>query len=337
MPNYSCDKCSFFSNYKSDYNRHLNTKKHMENMKNVKRGFTCEKCEFNTLYKKDYERHMNSKKHMKNSIKVHVCSQCNKEYLNYSGLWKHEKQCMLTETTNKTEKVHVIEHELLTPELFVKLLKENTELKNVLIEQNRELQNKLLQQCEEHNKKIIELSQSHTIVNNNNNNNNQFNLNIFLHEKCKNAINLVDFVENLKITFNDLENVGNEGYVNGITQIFMKGLKELDLYTRPVHCTDVKRETLYIREQNEWIKEDPDLLKIKDAIKKIAFKNIQQISSWNELHPDMQVLDSDDFKLSFNIMQESLGGPLGTDIEKNNEKIVKNIAKTVYIDKQQLI
>jgi hypothetical protein len=151
----------------------------MENMKNIKRGFTCEKCEFNTLYKKDYERHMNSNKHMKKSNKHHVCSQCKKEYLNYSGLWKHEKQCMLTETTNKIEKVHVIEQELFTPELFVKLLKENTELKSVLIEQNRELQNKLLQQCEEHNKKIIELSHPTSVVNNNNNT--QFNLNIFLH------------------------------------------------------------------------------------------------------------------------------------------------------------
>jgi hypothetical protein len=189
----------------------------------------------------------------------------------------------------------------------------------------------------EQNKKIMELSkcQSHSVVNNNNNT--QFNLNFFLHEKCKNAINLVDFVDNLKITFDDLENVGNEGYVNGITQIFMKGLKELDLYTRPVHCTDIKRETLYIREQNEWIKDDPDLVKIKGAIKKIAFKNMQQISAWNALHPDMQILDSDDFKISFNIMQESLGGPLGTDIEKNNEKIAKNIAKTVYIDKQMIV
>jgi hypothetical protein len=248
-----------------------------------------------------------------------VCNGCNKVYKTTSGLWKHKSKCI---SVNIEDLKDISNNSQLSSTAIIDFIKQNNELKQMLFEQN---------------KKIIELSQSHTIVNNNNNNNNQFNLNIFLHEKCKNAINLVDFVENLKITFNDLENVGNEGYVNGITQIFMKGLKELDLYTRPVHCTDIKRETLYIREQNEWIKEDPDLLKIKDAIKKIAFKNIQQISSWNDLHPDMQVLDSDDFKLSFNIMQESLGGPLGTDIEKNNEKIVKNIAKTVYIDKQQLI
>ena len=283
--------------------------------------YCCLTCDFYTQNRKDYNRHMKTPKHNLNcSIVISlVCNCCNKVYKTKSGLWKHKSKCISANNENVKD---ISNNSQLSSSAIIDFIKQNNELKQMLFEQN---------------KKIIELSQSHTIVNNNNNNNNQFNLNIFLHEKCKNAINLVDFVENLKITFDDLENVGNEGYVNGITQIFMKGLKELDLYTRPVHCTDIKRETLYIREQNEWIKEDPDLLKIKDAIKKIAFKNIQQISSWNDLHPDMQVLDSDDFKLSFNIMQESLGGRLGTDIEKNNEKIVKNIAKTVYIDKQQLI
>jgi len=288
--------------------------------------YCCLTCDFYTQNRKDYNRHMKTPKHNFNcSIVIPlVCNGCNKVYKTNSGLWKHKSKCI---SVNIEDVKDISNNSQLSSTAIIDFIKQNNELKQMLLEQT----NTMIEQ----NKKIIELSHPTSVVNNNNNT--QFNLNIFLHEKCKNAINLVDFVENLKITFDDLENVGNEGYVNGITQIFMKGLKELDLYTRPVHCTDVKRETLYIREQNEWIREDPDLLKIKDAIKKIAFKNIQQISSWNELHPDMQVLDSDDFKLSFNIMQESLGGPLGTDIEKNNDKIVKNIAKTVYIDKQQLI
>jgi hypothetical protein len=289
--------------------------------------------------RKDYNRHVNTTKHIlncsENDIEIvpiaipnptssimhnlFVCNCCNKAYKTKSGLWKHKSKCINANNENVKDNSN---NSQLSSTVIIDFIKQNNELKEMLFEQN---------------KKIMELSQSHTIVNNNsNNNNNQFNLNFFLHEKCKNAINLVDFVENLKITFDDLENVGNKGYVNGITDIFMKGLRELDLYTRPVHCTDIKRETLYIREQNQWIKEDPDLLKIKDAIKKIAFKNIQQISAWNESHPEMQILDSEDFKLSFNIMQESLGGPLGTDVDKNNDKIVKNIAKTVYIDKQTL-
>jgi hypothetical protein len=216
-------------------------------------------------------------------------------------------------------------------DMIIDFIKQNNELKKMLMDQT----NTMIEQ----NKKIIELSQNNQVINNTTNNqtNTQFNLNLFLNEKCKNAMNLVDFVENLKITFDDLENVGNTGYVNGITQIFMNGLKKLDLYTRPVHCTDIKRDTLYIREQNEWIKEDPELQKIKAAIKKIAFKNVQQISAWNNLHPNMQILDSDEFNMAFNIMQESLGGPLGTDVEKKNDKIVKNIAKSVFIDRQMVV
>jgi hypothetical protein len=141
-------------------------------------------------------------------------------------------------------------------------------------------------------------------------------------------------VENLQLNFDDLENVADRGYVEGITQIFMNGLKELDIYTRPVHCTDVKRETVHVRENNIWIKDTPDQAKIKAAIRRIAFRNVQQISKWNKEHPDYKVLDSNEFNRSFQIMKQSLGNTIPGGVEKNNDKIAKNLLKAVYLDKQ---
>ena len=303
--------------------------------------YKCQYCNYVTDIKQNINKHMSTSKHSKKIEPVESsklkCNICNKEYKNRSGLWKHNKTCIENQdnrhhnNNNLTNENMEFKNPAVSTDMIIDFIKQNNELKKMLMDQT----NTMIEQ----NKKIIELSQNNQVINNTTNNqtNTQFNLNLFLNEKCKNAINLVDFVENLKITFDDLENVGNTGYVNGITQIFMNGLKKLDLYTRPVHCTDIKRDTLYIREQNEWIKEDPELQKIKAAIKKIAFKNVQQISAWNNLHPNMQILDSDEFNMAFNIMQESLGGPLGTDVEKKNDKIVKNIAKSVFIDRQMVV
>ena len=175
---------------------------------------------------------------------------------------------------------------------------------------------------------------NNTTNNTTNSHNKQFNIQFFLNEQCKNAINLSDFVENLNLNFDDLENVADRGYVEGITQIFMKGLKELDIYTRPLHCTDVKRETVHVRENSIWVKDTPDQAKIKAAIRRLAFRNVQQISLWNKEHPDYKVLDSNDFKRSFQIMKQSLGNTIPGGVEKNNDKITRNLLKAVYLDKQ---
>ena len=113
--------------------------------------------------------------------------------------------------------------------------------------------------------------------------------------------------ENAKLGFNELENVADMGYVDGVTQIFMNGLKEMDIYNRPLHCTDIKREIMHVRENNMWVKDTPEQAKIKSAIRRIAFRNIQQISEWNKQHPDSEILDTDDFNRSFQIMKQSLG------------------------------
>jgi hypothetical protein len=208
-------------------------------------------------------------------------------------------------------------------QIILELVRENKELKTMLVEQH---------------KTMIELSQKPIITNNSNNthtnsHNKQFNLNFFLNEQCKNAINLSEFVENVKLGLSELENVADMGYVDGVTQIFMNGLKDMDIYKRPLHCTDIKREIMHVRENNIWIKDTPDQAKIKSAIRRIAFRNIQQISEWNKQHPESQILDTADFNRAFQIMRESLGDTCPGGVEKNNEKVARNIIKAVYVDK----
>jgi hypothetical protein len=220
----------------------------------------------------------------------------------------------------------------------MEILRDNKEFKNLLIEQHKVML-ELVQNTQTITAYNATNSNNSTISNtntnnNNNSNNKQFNIQFFLNEQCKNAINLSDFVENLQLNFDDLENVADRGYVEGITQIFMNGLKELDIYTRPVHCTDVKRETVHVRENNIWTKDTPDQCKIKAAIRRIAFRNVQQISKWNKEHPEYKILDSNDFKRSFQIMKQSLGNTIPGGVEKNNDKIAKNLLKSVYLDKQ---
>jgi hypothetical protein len=200
-----------------------------------------------------------------------------------------------------------------------------------LIEKNQELQDLLLEQ----NAKIMELSISHQVVNNITNTNNNLNINMFLNEKCKDALNLMDFVNNLEIHITDVEYVGKHGFVEGISKIFTNGLKQLDMYKRPIHCTDLKRETLYIKDEDKWEKETEDKKRITKAITRVANKNIQQISQWYNAHPECNVHNSSAYDLHLNIMKQSMGGATYSEIDRNTSKIVRNIAKNVLIPKSK--
>jgi hypothetical protein len=338
-----CEKCDFKCSKQSNFNAHLITRKHQMVTNDNKTALkNAEKCQ--------------------SRLSCH----CGKTYQYRSGLSRHRTLCPVTEPMQQTSlelsmdeltnavvstysNTHIIvppynPHPEIQPsettKIIMEILRDNKEFKNLLIEQHKVML-ELVQNTQTitaynaTNSNNSTISNTNTNTNNNNNSNNkQFNIQFFLNEQCKNAINLSDFVENLQLNFNDLENVADRGYVEGITQIFMNGLKELDIYTRPVHCTDVKRETVHVRENNIWTKDTPDQCKIKAAIRRIAFRNVQQISKWNKEHPDYKILDSNDFKRSFQIMKQSLGNTIPGGVEKNNDKIAKNLLKSVYLDKQ---
>jgi len=284
----------------------------------LSKKYCCEICDYNTSRKSNLDNHFKSSKHIKeingNEIKQILsnnleCKNCNKTYKTSAGLWKHNKKCF----ENKEEKEE--ESEPTDKELIMLLIKENSELKNMMIE-------------------VIKNGTNNTnnINSNINSNNKTFNLQVFLNETCKDAMNIMDFVDSIKIQLSDIESIGELGYVNGMSKLIIKHLNALEENMRPVHCSDPKRDSLYVKDANVWEKEDPDNKKIKKAIKHISHKNICALPEWKAKYPDCIYSDSKKSDQYNHIVIEAMGGSGDNDAEKA-DKIVKKIAKVVTIDK----
>jgi hypothetical protein len=285
----------------------------------LSKKYYCEKCDYITDRKCNLENHFKSAKHIKttnnNEIKQklstnHKCEFCEKEYNDRAGLWRHKKKCL-----NKKEKI-------IESDEVIDLNDKNLIL--TLIQQNNELQ-----------KQMLEVIKNGTNINNtinNNSHNKTFNLQVFLNETCKDAMNIMDFVDSIKIQLSDIESIGELGYVNGMSKLIIKHLNALDENMRPVHCSDPKRESLYVKDKNVWEKEGPDNNKIKKAIKYISHKNICALPEWKAKYPDCIYSDSLKSDQYNHIILEAMGGSGDNDAEKA-DKIVKKIAKVVTIDK----
>jgi hypothetical protein len=263
----------------------------------------------------------------KSQPKKYVCSACNKSYKDNSGLWKHKKNCKQTnkeqddELLITTSNVHHLSNQI-TPELILSVLEQNKELTTLVVEQN---------------KTIMELAKNgkgNTISNNNiNSNNKTFNLHFFLNETCKDAMNISDFVDSLKLQLSDLENVGKVGFVEGISSIILKNLKALDVHKRPVHCADKKREILYIKDEDKWEREDEAKNRMRKVIKNVAYKNEKLLVKYKEEHPGCNFSESKYADQYSKIVIEAMGGAGNNDAEKE-DKIIQKIAKEVVIDKK---
>jgi hypothetical protein len=291
-----CSICDFKCCKQSNYNNHIMTPKHKNN-------------------EKRYKMIQNNANTNNEEDKIYNC-ECGNTYKHYSGLWRHKKKCL---KEKKTENIIETDTENnISPELILSIIQQNQEFKDLLIEQN---------------KTIIELSKNNTIINNTSNSNNKtFNLQVFLNETCKDAMNIMDFVDSIKIQLSDIESIGELGYVNGMSKLIIKHLNALDENMRPVHCSDPKRDSLYVKDKNVWEKEDPDNKKIKKAIKYISNKNISALPEWRLKYPDCIYSDSLKSDQYNHIVLEAMGGSGDNDAEKA-DKIVKKIAKVVTIDK----
>jgi len=260
----------------------------------------------------------------KNQNQKYICK-CGKEYSHRQSLYTHNKKCAIQiNPTSEENSDENVDYKMIY-ELFKIQLHENKELKDILLQQhkqNSELQSKVLEICK---------NGTHNITNTNSNNK-SFNLNFFLNETCKDAMNIMDFVDSVKLQLSDLENVGKIGYVEGISNIIVKNLNSLDESKRPVHCTDTKREIMYIKDENKWEKENKNKQKIRKAIKHIAHKNSKMLKEFKNKHPDCDKSDSRFSDQYNNIVIEALGGKGDNDLEKE-DKIIRNIAKEVTIDK----
>lgn len=291
--------------------------------------YRCNVCDYTTSRLNDYNKHLLTVRHnlantshklatTRNQVATNcdsgdfVCV-CGTFYKSRSGLWKHRKTCFQKEPIYATNEQ---KQKLFSDEMVLELIKQNKELQMFLIEHT----------------KIYQINNTMT---NSNNTNNTFNLQVFLNETCKNAMNLTDFVNSLNVTINDLEETGRIGYSDGITNIIVKGLKDLDVCERPIHCSDVKRETIYVKEEDVWQK-DENHDKLTKAIKQISYKNTKNITEWQKLNPeynDPKSKQSSRFnKLLLNVMS---GGTI-TEQQDNITKIVKNITREVVIQKNYM-
>jgi hypothetical protein len=256
-----------------------------------------------------------------------ICQNCSKKYKDNSGLWRHKKKCNIT-TVNDSNAESFDKDKLILMLINqnAELIKETSEFKNIMLEQQTMMM------------KVIENGSNNTTnntTNNTNSHNKSFNLQFFLNETCKDAMNIMDFVDSIKLQLSDLEGVGELGYVEGISKIIVKNLKELDVTQRPVHCTDKKRETMYIKDEDKWEKDD-EKVKLHKVVRRVTCKNQNLIPKFKEEHPDCGKYHSK-FSDQYNkIVVESMGGPGDNDFEKE-EKIIKNISKQVFIDKEETL
>ena len=302
--------------------------------------FECEKCAYVTSNKKDYTKHLTTAKHKKLTMLTDkipkiptmlTCELCDKQYKSRTGLWQHQKKCVPKQEPIEETPIEPSQTPPIVPDMsvFIDLLKQNQEFKELMVEQfkeNQELQKQLIEATKAGGQHI----ENQTNINNNNQ---RFNLNFFLNEKCKDAINMSDFLENMELNLEDLTETGRLGYVGGISRILVNKLQELDVYKRPMHCTDMKRETLYIKENDEWEKQVNSKEKMKTIINKVANENCKNLPQWQEEHPESQVFDTPENLEYVNICNASLGGFGEDENRQYRDKILRSVVKEIMVNK----
>jgi hypothetical protein len=303
-----------------------------KNLQKISGKFYCEPCEYRCSKQSEYNKHLLTAKHQKitNGNKkspknLHcICKFCNKTFKYRSGLSRHNKKC--------NDDNQIVENKLTTSQEIsksdiIELLKQNQEFKELLTEQQQEIQGL-------HKQLIDNVKHSgNNIENQTINNNQKFNLNFFLNEQCKDAINMSEFIENMELDLTDLTETSRLGYVGGISRILINKLQELDIYKRPLHCTDMKRETLYIKNNDEWSKENNSKEALNGLVNKASNKNCRNIKQWTDEHPGYQVFDSPENMDYVRLTQAVLGGLGEQECKQFKDKIVRNVIKEVMVNK----
>jgi hypothetical protein len=305
----------------------------------VRKEFVCINCNYNTCDKKDYNKHINTAKH-KNNTNVDivltnveeksanlntnlntntyeiVCN-CGKKYKSRQGLYAHRKKCdaleneKLTNSTNSTNTSNTSNNQLtLTNDLIIKLLNDNKEMREIIIKQQDQIS------------ELLPKIGNNFITNNNNNN--KFNIQVFLNERCKDAINMSDFIKSIQVSLQQLDYTKQNGIVNGLSNVIIENMNKLGLYQRPIHCTDIKRESLYIKDDDNWEK-DVNKEKIRKAIKDVSTKQFCALSKWTKENPDFQ---NNEYKQNY--YTHTLVA-IANNKEQNEEKIIKKLCNNSYI------
>jgi len=316
--------------------------------------FSCKVCDYYTVRNSQYTRHLLTAKHVRlinanenvqKSSNAHTCI-CGNEYRHASSLCKHQKKCNgpppdpvlvdppLPTILPKPEEMMAYVFELMRDkmpdksdqsQLVLELLKQNQEFKDLIIEQNKHMMD-------------LAKNAGHNTVNNTNTNcNNKFNLNVFLNETCKDAISMDDFINSFEVTREDFLHTGKVGYIEGISTVMAHRFRDMEMHTRPLHCTDLKRETIYIKNADKWEKDDADKTNMRKAVRGVARKNKQEMWKWyDDNKPEVEQIGTDVCEDYFQYHRSTLGGYGKEEDLKFEEKIIKNILKEVHIDKGAL-
>jgi hypothetical protein len=296
--------------------------------------FFCKKCDYNTSKKSSYYKHLTTDKHKKGQNDSEIVKNdseklpkvakykclCGNVYSYDSGYYRHKKKCNYQEQTQIQQSNIDPSHNLL-----IEIIKHNNEIQEFMMKQHKEMM--------EQNKQVIELAKlaGHNTTNTNSHNTNKFNITMFLNEKCKDALNISEFINQLEVGITDLEETGVLGFADGIAKIFIKGLKQLELYDRPIHCNDSKRDIFYIKSDDKWTKEDDNKTILTKAIKEVAHKNMKQIKEWQKINNEYSDPDSKQNDKYLQIVSKSMSGSSKEESEKNYNKIIKKLVKETII------
>ena len=315
--------------------------------------YKCEHCNFICSKQSNYDTHMltakhqmltNANKKMPKNAEKFMCS-CGKEYKQAPSLTRHKKNCNYVnndESEDEREDESWDEPVIATAQpvdistqsnIILELLRENKEFKQLVVDQNKQLHENQIQNTEMQSQMVEMFKEGKTINNNTTNNNNQrFNLNFFLNDTCKDAMNITDFLGNLDVNIDELEYIGNHGYVSGMTKMIMSRLKDMDVTKRPIHCTDVKREIMYIKDKDEWCRDTDELVKLRRILSNISMSNYRSVANWRTAHPDSEVMDSRNYNFCYKMMRAILGDAEEEQIRLDN-KIIKTFAKDLFVNK----
>ena len=301
--------------------------------KNVKK-YICESCDYNTSKHFDYIKHLSTLKHKTQVLGDISCEKvasdyecnCGKKYNHASSLWNHKQKCIQITTTIETHKPSQDDDQSQT-NLILELVKQNQEFKQLLIEQN---------------KTIIEVAKNSQVNNNNstihtNSHNKTFNLQFFLNETCKDAMNMKDFIKSLELSLPELEKMGEIGFAEGMSRVFVNRLNSLDITKRPIHCSDVKREIIHIKDDNKWERDNANLDRLRKIIKQLTHKNILRVDDWKKANQGCTEYNSRKNDQYLKINMEAIGPVDDAEVKRDFGKIIRRVAESTAIDKKYLV
>ena len=305
-----------------------NTTKNSQKFSKILKNFYCKNCDYTCTRKSDYNKHLKSIKHNTTNTtkynkiqhKILKCI-CGKEYSHRASLYNHKKSCI--QVDREENAVVSRSDEIDYKELLMKVIEQQHQ-------QNNEVLTKLIDNITKKDDMMLDMSNKIGNTTNNNNNTNNLNINMFLNEQCKGAVNFSEFIEGIEVTREDLENNAQLGFVNGVSKILSDNLNQLTLYERPIHCTDMKRYTLYIKDDNMWEKSQ-SIRKLENAIMTVSRKSVSSLLDWKRTNPDYQDMDSDFSNRCIAMQQESIAG-LNRDVYY--PKVIHNLANSNMIDKK---